>query len=887
MSHESVTVTASVWHRSTVVRAPGARPLTGTLRSFGPHLGQDWPMHDDSERAQHPEEGLAPPDVEQLDHDPGGTMSRTADDVHERLADPDLSRGEHLEPLVPQVEVVEPPIPERVRRPVDGARLAAAVVLLVLGLVVADVAAGTRGAVEQDLTDATSGLPRLLLTLLGWMSGIGVLLLPIGIGADLLMRRRAMQLIQALGAAVVAGILVIVLSVLVESGNGGFVTSVLTRPTPTGQTGPLDIVLVSMLALLTVADISGRKWISPVATVVVIATLVTTLLSGALTLAALACSLLVGWIVGLVFRLLFGVNSTRPPGTEVAAVLVAHGLPLTRLELVDANDAGDRRYAASTRDGPLDVHVVDRDTFGLASGRRLLRVLRLRSGFTRPPALTLRSEIEHRTLMGLALHDAGIRAPRPVAVTEAGPFSAVIAYVEPHGTPLREVDGDLDDARLAAIWRLAATLRRRRIVHRQLGPSTILVDDAGEVSLATLGSGDVAADDISLRIDLAQLLTSVALAVGPQRTVDSAVATLGEDAVLRAVPVLQPVALSPDARSALKQSKSVMGELRERLVALRPRAEAVEPVQLRRISLKSVATLVMGGVAGYIVLSQLASVNLSEVVRTADWRWAAMLVGFAVLTFAGASIALAGAVQIHLRFVRTYMTQLAVAFSGLVAPAAVGNIALNTRYLQTSGLTPTIAGASVGVAQVAQFCSYFVLLVVSGVLAGTGPAVSFSPSPVLVAGILAVLIGLLALLAVPRVRALITDRVLPQIKSAVPQVLAVLQHPRKLAQLLGGALLLDVSFVAALVCATKAFGAEAPVAAVAVVYFAGAIIGSAVPTPGGLGGIEAAMSAGLIAIGVDSGTAVSSVLLYRLATYWLPIPFGWFSLNRLQKVGAI
>ena len=46
------------------------------------------------------------------------------------------------------------------------------------------------------------------------------------------------------------------------------------------------------------------------------------------------------------------------------------------------------------------------------------------------------------------------------------------------------------------------------------------------------------------------------------------------------------------------------------------------------------------------------------------------------------------------------------------------------------------------------------------------------------------------------------------------------------------------------------------------------------------------MSAGLIAIGVDGGTAVSSVLLYRLATYWLPIP-GWYSLNRLQKLQAI
>ena len=73
----------------------------------------------------------------------------------------------------------------------------------------------------------------------------------------------------------------------------------------------------------------------------------------------------------------------------------------------------------------------------------------------------------------------------------------------------------------------------------------------------------------------------------------------------------------------------------------------------------------------------------------------------------------------------------------------------------------------------------------------------------------------------------------------------------------------------------------------AVVYFAGAIIGSAVPTPGGLGGIEAALSAGLIAVGVDSGTAVSSVLLYRIVTYWLPIPFGWVSINHLTKIDAI
>ncbi|GAB3882183.1 lysylphosphatidylglycerol synthase domain-containing protein [Terrabacter terrigena] len=861
-------------------------------------------MPDDSEHARPLGHGVDVGRPAQADDSTGEHMRPTAEQEAVDETEPETEeassvpagRAETIDPEAPtpvppaDVDVVEPTIPERVRRPADVARLVVALLLLVLGLLVADLASGTRGAVEQDLTDVTSGLPRVLLTLLSLVSGIGVLLVPIGVGIDLVVRRRGLQLIQALGAAVVAGVIVIVLAVLVQSGNGGFLTDVLTRPTPTGHTGPLDIVIVSTVSLLTVADISGRKWIWPIAVTVVVATLVTTLLSGAMTLAALAASLLLGWLVGIAVRLVFGVTSTRAPGRDVADVLVATGVPLRRLELIDANDAGDRRYLGTTEisDGArtVDVHVIDRDTFGLASGRRFLRVLRLRSGFTRPPALTLRSEIEHRALMGLVLEDLGIPAPRPVSIAEVGPFSAVIAYLEPKGRPLAEVGPDLTDAQLAAVFRLSETLHRRRVAHRALSPQHVLVD-GDTVALASLGSGDVAADDISLRIDLAQLLTTVALAVGPERTVRAATETLGEEAVLRAVPLLQSVALTPETREALRERRGVLKELRSRLVGLRPSIEHVEPVQLRRVSARAVVTVIGAAVAAYFILTQLTQFDLATVFREADWRWIAGLVLFAASTFAGASLALAGASPIHLRFIRTYMTQLAVAFSGLVAPAAVGNIALNTRYLQTSGLQPTLAGASVGVAQVAQFCSYFVLLVISGVLAGTGPSVSFSPSPVLVAAILAVVIAALGLLAVPKIRALLTERVMPQVRSALPQVLETFQHPQRLAQLLGGALLLDVSFVAALVCATRAFGAEPSLASVAVVYFAGAIVGSAVPTPGGLGGIEAAMSFGLVQIGVDSAVAVPAVILYRLATYWLPIPFGWFSLNRLQKVGAL
>ena len=52
---------------------------------------------------------------------------------------------------------------------------------------------------------------------------------------------------------------------------------------------------------------------------------------------------------------------------------------------------------------------------------------------------------------------------------------------------------------------------------------------------------------------------------------------------------------------------------------------------------------------------------------------------------------------------------------------------------------------------------------------------------------------------------------------------------------------------------------------------------------GRLGAIEAALVAGLTGVGLSSGAAVSAVLTYRLATYWLPVAPGWICLGFLQR----
>jgi uncharacterized membrane protein YbhN (UPF0104 family) len=51
--------------------------------------------------------------------------------------------------------------------------------------------------------------------------------------------------------------------------------------------------------------------------------------------------------------------------------------------------------------------------------------------------------------------------------------------------------------------------------------------------------------------------------------------------------------------------------------------------------------------------------------------------------------------------------------------------------------------------------------------------------------------------------------------------------------------------------------------------------------------VEAALSAGLTATGLAGATAVSAVLLFRMLTFWLPVPAGWAAFSYLQRKQAL
>jgi len=181
--------------------------------------------------------------------------------------------------------------------------------------------------------------------------------------------------------------------------------------------------------------------------------------------------------------------------------------------------------------------------------------------------------------------------------------------------------------------------------------------------------------------------------------------------------------------------------------------------------------------------------------------------------------------------------------------------------------------------------AHLILLVIFFALAGHRLAQAFRLPPaskllLLILALVAALAGLV--LATRRGRRFAKTRLLPGLRSAAT-LRTVAASPVKLTLLTGGSALITLAYIGGLVASVRAFGGRAGIAEIGAVYLGAAVIAAASPTPGGLGAIEAALVAGLTGIGVPPGPAVSAVLAYRLATYWLPVLPGWLCLRFLQN----
>ena len=260
----------------------------------------------------------------------------------------------------------------------------------------------------------------------------------------------------------------------------------------------------------------------------------------------------------------------------------------------------------------------------------------------------------------------------------------------------------------------------------------------------------------------------------------------------------------------------------------------------------------------------------------------------AMLSYVAAALMLMGFVPERLPLGRTVLVQFAGSFVKLVAPAAVSGVAINTRYLQKRGIPPGQAVASVGASQLIGLAFHIALLLLFAYVTGSNAATSFTPSRTLVITLLAAAVLIVVIMGVPPLRRLIIARLRSLFSGVIPRLLDVLQSPRKIIAGLHRHPAAD-DLLRGLPRRLRPAPSAAPSASPPSPSSSSRAtrIGSAAPTPGGLGAVEGALSLGLTLSGLPDEVATSAVLLFRLLTFWLPVLPGWASFTYLQRHEAL
>ncbi|MFI9614694.1 lysylphosphatidylglycerol synthase domain-containing protein [Streptomyces sp. NPDC052023] len=866
------------------------------------------------------------------------------------------------DPHSDEVEGDEPLLPARVHRPSDLMRLLVGVLAVVVLLAIAAFAHGTTSGLEQDINKGTGQAPDLLIKIAGLASSIAILLVPVAFAIERLIKRDGLRIADGVLAAVLAHGVTLATDLWVARAAPGSIQDALTQPSPgdiTALTDPVHGYLAPVIAYMTAVGMSRRPRWRAVLWIVLLLDAFSMLVTGYTTPFSIILTVLIGWTVAYGTLYAVGSPNVRPTGRTLMAGLRTvgfHPVSASREDTLDAADAGDRgrRYFVTLEDGrPLDVTVVDREQQAQGFFYRVWRNLTLRGFATRRSLQSLRQALEQEALLAYAAIAAGANAPKLIATSELGPDAVMLVYEHTGGRTLDSLpDEEITDELLRHTWHQVRALQSRRIAHRRLGGDAILVDRSGTVILTDLRGGEIAAGDLLLRMDVAQLMTTLALRVGAERAVASAVEVLGPDAVADCLPMLQPIALTrstratlrrlareraerereavldasrqakqarleaagddaavalekPDKKAVRAQNRAekraidealdeareddLLTQIRHEVLRIRPQAP-VEPARLERVRPRTLISFIAGAIGAYFLLTQLTHIEFGPLIANAEWGWVIAAVLFSAFSYVAAAMALLGFVPERVPFPRTVAAQVAGSFVKIVAPAAVGGVALNTRFLQRSGVRPGLAVASVGASQLFGLGCHILMLLAFGYLTGTEKTPSLSPSRTVIAGLLTVAVLVLVVTSVPFMRKFVSTRVRSLFAGVVPRMLDVLQRPQKLVTGIGGMLLLTACFVMCLDASIRAFGDETTsisIASVAVVFLAGNALGSAAPTPGGVGAVEATLTVGLIAVGLPSEVAAPAVLLFRLLTLWLPVLPGWLAFNHLTRKGAL
>jgi uncharacterized membrane protein YbhN (UPF0104 family)/membrane-associated phospholipid phosphatase len=778
-----------------------------------------------------------------------------------------------------------------------------------LGVIVVGLWAQASTTIDSSLFTVVNGLPDSLEGLANALNALGTIWCVLVVVAVLLLARWLLAARDAAVAGVLAWLVAIGLNDLLGTRSAHDLGIVVRSGS--GPAYPVATAAVATALALALAPYLVRPLRRLSFAIVVLVGMAAMYLGVGLA-SDVVGGILLGIAAGAAVHVAFGAPSGRPSPEQIEAALGDLGLAVTGLEPSPLGFPRATIMVGTIGDDAVRVVTLGRDQRdGQLAARLWHDVMYKDPGL---PVFGNRLQtVEHLAYAFMLAGRAGVLAPQVVKTGMAGQDLALLVTAPPAGRSFAEIGGELTDGDIAAGWRALDRLHAAGITHGEIGPGHLLVGDDGEVAFADLGAAEVTSDEYRRNRDVAALLVTTSLLVDPPPSADgkddddvpdvtredasnqapsaapptpavaAGIAALGKERIGAAVPLIQPAALPSGAGRRTKHFGKALKRLRRNAAAASGTEEAA-PLKIKRLSLVNIGMLAGVLVALAIAIPSLTNVDWSTVqseFEHAIWGWAVLALVLYPLVPSAWATALLGCVNADLPFVPTVLTQLACSFLNLITPNGIGGTGLQLDYLHKEGV-PVASGASAmvlstGVGGAIQMVLFLVAAAVTSTqvdTSGNSGSVSLG-----VIAVVAALIGIV--LAIPKVR----GKVVPAVKRAASDIWTVLRNPKKAMQLFGGDLAGNLIYPFLLGLCLMAFGAHLSFAQLVVVQIGAGMLGNVAPVPGGIGVTEAALTAGLTAFGIDSNTALATVLLFRGITFALPPVFGFFTLRYLRSRG--
>ena len=813
------------------------------------------------------------------------------------------------------------------RRREDVVDIVISILAILIIWTIGTVASATTRGVTMDVLQFQL-IRQILILPVNLVEGLIILITPIMVIISLALRKRLHTIIQVIVTSVVAAV-------------GGWIIAILTGLLPAYLTIPLSVdrliatqghrsgfviainlVLVTLCAMFTSAgeaqSMRAIRW----GWIGVWVILILGVLRSSMTLPVAFISVFLGRAFGSGSRWIMGYDDQRAKGVTLVEALLGIGITPSRIVRTDLDttieplstwavaenargrltqvpaDLGDIGITITRRPDPdhnrhyqvwsdtgLTYELIVMDPGQELTGTilEMWNNLRLR-GISRWVSPSLKAQAERSSFTTLQALRAGVFTQEPIAIASANDSIIMVLSALPPTTPLTELGERASDEVLDRAWEQLRYAHTRGISHRALTPEAVVVDASSDVWLLDWDSGEVATTELNQSIDIAQMLVLTALAVGPQRALEAGRRCVGDETLIACAPVIQKPVLPASVNQMLRRS-DLLSDLRAALVG-DSEAESAPTADLQRFRPRTILTIAVAFIAVFIVVSSLNFNDLVSTVKSANPWWMAASAALACLIWVGSAVPLMALSPEKLRFGDTLIAQVAASIITVIAPAGVGPAALNLRYLRKRRVPTAAAVTTVTLMQISQALITIILLLLVMVSAGSSLSVSL-PYGTILAVVAVVMLAVGVIVAVPKVRRWIWAKIEPTWQQVYPRLLWIIGQPRRLAAVVAGNLLMNIGYVGAFWTAMVAMGGSLNFSTVAITYLTANAAGSFIPSPGGIGTVETALTSGLTVAGVSSSVAIATALLYRLVTFYGRIPFGWLAMKYMEKKDLI